>query len=140
MYLLYCDETNLDPTNHAFFIYGGIVIPVEKAKLLHDNVEEIRRENNIAPDFLLKFNPKPDNLAHHEFIAVKQAMIEAAIEQSCSLIVSILLHNIAINPDDARRKEINRVAYHFHCLLQRNRDYGLVLVDRFSDNQIDAHL
>ena len=140
MYLLYCDETNLDPNNHAFFIYGGIAVSVAKAKLLHDKVEEIRHNNNIAPDFLLKFNPKPENLTHHKFITVKQAIIEASIEQGCTLIVSIILHNIATNPDEARRKEINRIAYHFHCLLQRENDYGLVLVDRFSDRQIDTHL
>jgi len=140
MYLLYCDETNLDPKNHAFFIYGGIAVPATKAKCLHDEIEKIRRENNIASNFLLKFNPKPENLTHQKFITVKQAVIKASIEQRCTLIVSIILHNIAKKPEEARRKEINRISYHFHCLLQRNNDYGLVLVDRFSDSQIDAHL
>jgi len=140
MHLLYCDETNLSPSEHDFFIYGGVVIPPGAAKPLHDAVEQIRRRHHVPENFLLKFNPRPDTLAHDDFIQVKQAILETAAEHSCQLIVSLILHNIAASPDIARRNEINRVLYHFECLLNRETSHGLVLIDRFSDTQIDAHL
>jgi hypothetical protein len=140
MYLLYCDETNLDPRENTFFIYGGVTIPAEQAKSLSDTVEKIRQENGIKPEFLLKFNPKPDNMKHVQFSDVKQQIIEAAIAHNCTLIVSMILHSIATSPDAARRNEINRVLLHFNGFLGVKHSHGLALIDRFSDAQIDAHL
>lgn len=140
MYLLYSDETNLTPDDNDFFVYGAIAIPCASAKALHDRIEEIRGNVGIPTDFLLKFNPKPADLTHINFIEVKQAIIESAIEHGCIFIVSLILHRIATNRDEARRNEINRVLYHFNCLMCRTNSYGLCLVDRFSDAQIDSHL
>ena len=64
----------------------------------------------------------------------------ATVRHGCFLLTSLILHNVATSPDDARRKEINRVCYHFNCFLNRANTHGLVLVDRFEDKQIDAHL
>ena len=69
-----------------------------------------------------------------------QAFVEAAIEHDAKLLCSVILHDIATSPEDARRNEINRACYHFDCLLQRYGEPGLVLIDRFSDRQIDGHL
>jgi hypothetical protein len=52
----------------------------------------------------------------------------------------VILHNVATSPDDARRNEINRVCFHFQGLLGSFDETGLVLIDRFTDTQIDAHL
>ncbi len=140
MYFLYCDETNLDPNNHKFFVYGGLIIPSENAKKLHDEIEEIRTNSSIPDNFLLKFNPKPSNLSHKEFIQVKQSIIKSAVQNNCIFLTSIIMHQIATSPDAARRNEINRVLFHFNFLLTRLNSYGLCLIDRFSDAQIDAHL
>lgn len=70
----------------------------------------------------------------------KQRIMEATAAEGCVLLVSIILHLIATSPDAARRNGINRVAYHFNCLLNRRNSEGLVLIDRFSDSQIDGHL
>ena len=140
MHLLYCDETNLNPNDTLFFVYGGVIIPGEKAKSLHNEIEKIREEYSIPSEFSLKFNPKPENLSHKDFIKVKQSVIKATIKNNCIFITSIILHKIAKSPDEARRKEINRILYHFDCYLNRNDQYGLCLIDRFSDKQIDSHL
>jgi hypothetical protein len=140
MHLFYCDETNLSSGENTFFIYGGAAISSDAAKDLHDAVEAIRQESGLDPDVLLKFNPRPASLGHNDFAALKQRVIEAAVATNCTLLVSVILHDIAISPDEARRKEINRVVYHFDCLLNRRDDQGLVLVDRFNDSQIDGHL
>jgi len=140
MRLLYCDETNMQERPGDFFVYAGLMIDGERALGLSKKIDKIRTDAKIDRAFRLKFAPRPDNLSHAEFNTVKQAMIEAAIEHGCKLLSSVILHDIAKDPDDARRKEINRVCYHFNELLNRYPDTGLVLIDRFTDAQIDSHL
>lgn len=140
MYLLYCDETNLDKREDTFFIYGAIGIHVEQCKSLHDKIEKVRSDFKIEQDFLLKFNPKPENLEHEEFIKVKQAVIDESINHNCILFTSLILHNIATTPEEARLREINRILFHFNIFLGQQNDFGLVLIDRFTDRQIDSHL
>lgn len=140
MYLFYCDESNLEQRDNEFFVYGGILIPSENAKSLSQTIDELRADIRVPPDFQLKFNPGPAHLSHNQFIELKQTVIQASIEHGCKLIISLISHNIATSPDEARRMEINRVCYHFDCMLNRNESHGLVLIDRFNDGQIDAHL
>jgi hypothetical protein len=140
MHLLYCDETNLDPNDHVFFVYGGVSIPCEKALELHNRIEDIRQAAGVSPEFKVKFNPKPANLSHQEYRTVKQYIIDAAIQCGCHVYLSIILHQLATSPDDARRNEINRVIYHYQCKLVQDNSFGLCLIDRFSDSQIDGHL
>jgi len=138
--LLYCDETNLDPKPNGFFLYGGLVIDADESVTLHKNIEHIRQVNNIPSDFLLKFNPGPKHLDHQGFIKVKQQVIAAAVAAGCKLLVSIILHQVATNPDDARRNEINRILLGFDGHLTQYDKYGLALIDRFEDSKIDNHL
>jgi len=140
MYLMYSDESNLEPQDNTFFIYGGISTSAEKAKELSNGIQRIRDEFSIPPDFVLKFKPEPDNISHSDFNECKQQVIQKTVENECLLLVSLIHHNVALGPEEARRNEINRVAYHFNCLLNRRDSYGLMLIDRFDDSQIDAQL
>lgn len=140
MHLLYCDETNLEERAGDFFVYGGVSVPAEAARELSAAIDEIRARAGVARDFRVKFNPGPKDLDHKTFIALKQQIVEAAAAHGAKLFVSMILHDIATSPDDARRNEINRICYHFDCYLHRHDSPGLVLIDRFSDAQIDAHL
>ena len=79
MYLLYCDETNLEERENDFFVYGGIAIPANNALSLSHEINDIRTRSGIAREYLLKFNPSPENLSHQEFIPVKQSIIEATV-------------------------------------------------------------
>jgi hypothetical protein len=140
MYLFYCDETNLDPEHADFFVYGGLAIPSDQAKTLHDKIETIRNNAKFKKDDKFKFNPCPDSVEYNSFVKAKEAAIKAAFECGCVLIISIILHKIIRDIEEARRNEINRVVYHFDCYLNHITTYGLVLIDRFSDSQIDEHL
>lgn len=140
MYLLYCDESNLEEKEDEFFVYGGLVINGKAAQSLSLELDAIRQDFKIPKDFILKFNPKPEHLSHKEFIQLKQTIIEIAIKHDCIFLTSLILHNIATSPDDARRNEINRICYHYDCYLHRPKSHGLVLIDRFEDKQIDGHL
>lgn len=142
MHFLYCDETNLEERSGDFLIYGGMIIDAEQALKLSNVVDEIRADFGVDPSFRLKFNPGPQHLDHKEFIALKQAIIEAAIGCGSHLVAYVILHDIATNPDEARRNGINVVCYHFDCILNRIGGPGMVLIDRFNDagNQIEGHL
>lgn len=140
MHLLYCDESNLEPKDNEFFVYGGVVIEASAALPLSKAVEKIRLDSGVPKDFVLKFNPGPKHLNHQQFSALKQAVIEAARDHGCLFLTSLILHNVATSPDDARRNAINTICFHFDCYLNRPKSHGLVLVDRFDDKQIDGHL
>ncbi len=140
MHLFYSDESNLDPNTTEFFVYGGIAIASDKASNLSTALDLARTTARVAADFPLKFNPGPPSLSHEEFAALKQTFLGEATKAGCILVVSLVSHRIARSADEARRFEINRVLYHFDCILHRRNDFGLVLVDRFDDKQIDAQL
>jgi hypothetical protein len=130
----------LDPERHEFFVYGGIAIPCEAAGTLHSEIETLREESKVPRSFLLKFNPGPEHLTHAEFIGLKKRLMEKAVDAKCTFLTTISHHKILTSADDARRAEINRISFHFNSLLAKRKDTGLILIDRFSDGQIDAHL
>lgn len=140
MHLLYADETSLEPKKHEFFVYGGIAIACDTAGELHRDFEEIRNHFKVPATFPLKVNPGPEHLKHEEFVALKKAVIEKAVKAKCTFLTTISHHKIITSVEEARRGEIDRIAFHFNALLLRRKDYGLILIDRFTDKQIDAHL
>ncbi len=140
MHIMYCDETNLEERSGIFFTYGGLAIEANQLPAFSQSIEDIRSDFRIDPDFILKFNPGPKHLSHADHISLKKAIIEAAVANGCILLTSFILHDIATNPQEARRNEISRVCYHFDCLLSHKDSNGLVLIDRFTDKEIDHHL
>lgn len=142
MHLLYCDETNLTERAGDFQIYGGLLIPSGQALLLSNAVEELREKHKVKRDYRLKFNPGPEGFNNAQFIALKVDVLKVLAAHHANLIVDIILHDIAKNPDLARRNGINTVCYNFDCAVQRMGGAGLVLIDRFNDegNLIDAHM
>lgn len=142
MHLFYCDETNLEKRAGDFLIYGGLIIDGATAKEFSTAIDELRKRHGVPRDYRLKFNPGPEGFAHHQFIALKQEVLHLAASFRARLVVYLILHDIASDPDTARRNGINTVCYHFDCILSRLGGTGLVLIDRFNDegNAIDAHL
>lgn len=142
MNLLYCDESNLEHRPGDFLLYAGVLIPGGAAGSLSDRIDELRRAAGVAANVRLKFNPAPDGLNHGQFLDLKQSIIETAVEHECKLLAYAVLHDLAGNPDNARRFGINTVCYHFHCALNRMQEKGIVLIDRFADanNEIEGHL
>ena len=140
MFLLYCDETNLEERSGDFFVYAGIAINGSTAKSLSQKIDEIRNRWKVPRNFKLKFNPGPEALSNADFIKLKQELIEAAIAHDVKLLVYVILHDISKDPEEARRNGINTICYHFDCMLNVYLRPGVVLIDRFSDSQIDQHL
>jgi hypothetical protein len=80
MYLLYCDETNLEERAGDFFTYGGIAIPGDVAQALSQEIDDIRAKFGVPRDFRLKFNPGPKHLSHDEFVALTIMVVAATPE------------------------------------------------------------
>jgi hypothetical protein len=143
MHLLYCDESNLEERAGDFLLYGGLMVDGARAGELSAAIDQIRARRAVPRDYLLKMNPGPPKFSHDQFVDLKRDVLAAAHDHGARLLVYAVLHDIANNPDDARRKGINTVTYHFHCALNRIAGgTGLVLIDRFNDkgNVIDQHL
>jgi hypothetical protein len=141
MYLLYSDETNVEPSN-KFFIYVGVSIPAASAAQLSADVEGLRTAYGYQPNDLLKFNvrEKPPQVSPEWHRDIKRRVIEAAASHGAVLFGSFALHQIAKDKADARRYGINLVSFHFDCYLNRVNDYGLVLIDRFQDDALSRFL
>lgn len=141
MYLLYCDETNMEEKSGDFLLYAGVSIPPDTAAALTESIEYARHRHKVAPDFALKFNPGPPKLEHAGFIALKEEIITQAAKHGVRMFAYVVLHDIAKDKDEARRNGINTVLYHFDCYLNRMKDQGIALIDRFNDksNKIDSH-
>ncbi|TLX11757.1 DUF3800 domain-containing protein [Rhizobium sp. MHM7A] len=142
LHLLYCDETNLEKKSGDFLIYGGLFIDGTKAKDFSLAVDSLRSKHKVPQDYRLKFNPGPPGFTQDQFNVLKQELIELAARFDIGLIAYVILHDISISPNLARRNGINAVCYHFDCILNRLQGSGLVLIDRFNDegNAIEAHL
>jgi hypothetical protein len=143
MHLLYCDETNLEERAGDFLLYGGLMIDGACVGELSAAIDDIRVRHGVPRNYLLKFNPGPPKFSHQRFITLKQDVLTAARDHGARLLIYAVLHDIARNPDEARRNGISTVCYHFHCALNWIKGApGLVLIDRFNDegNLIDQHL
>jgi hypothetical protein len=140
MHLLYCDESNLEERSGDFFVYAGTVIDVANARDLSDRIEKIRTDAKVPTDYRLKFKPGPDHLNNQQFNDLKKTIVAAAAETKAYLFASVVLHDIATNPDRARLYGINVLSFHFDCFLNRVAGSGLVMIDRFGGKQADAHL
>lgn len=142
MRLLYGDETNLQERAGDFLIYGGLIVDGSNANELSLAIDELRQRHRVPREYQLKFNPGPQSFSNQKFIDLKRELIEVTARMGARIIVYVILHDIASDPDTARRNGINTISYHFHCILNRYEDSGLVLIDRFNDagNAIDGHL
>lgn len=138
MHLLYADETNTDPDTTDFFIYAGIVVQGDCAAALSGDIEGIRKRHGYQPGDILKFNTveRPKHISPDKHRDAKREVIEAATGHGTKLITSFISHKIATSPEEARRREINRICYHFDCYLHWVQDTGLVLLDTFQDDRL----
>ena len=113
MYLLYCDETNLDPAKTDFFVYGGIAIPSDSAKILHSAIEEIRKKAKFKETDIFKFNPCPEGVSRDSFNKAKEEMGYA--EKFDYVVVNKDVHKAY--------EEIKSIIISEKCKVERNKNF-----------------
>jgi hypothetical protein len=138
MYLLYTDETNTDPKQSDFFVYGGVAVKTEEAADICNHIAAIRTKYRYGPGDLLKFNTKqrPTHVTPDAHRAVKQELMQMAAKYDVKLFSSMVLFDIAGNCEKGRRFGINSVCAHFHRFLERRLDFGLMLIDTFKEAEL----
>lgn len=142
MYLLYTDETNVDPATSDFFAYAGVAIPGDQAGRLSSRIDAVRAANGYRADDLLKFNTRerPAHVTAQQHRDAKEQLLAEAANHGVKFFCSFILHRVATSPEDARLNEINRICLHFNYFLKRTQDHGLVLIDTFPNTGLFAIL
>lgn len=143
LHLLYADEVNVDPKDSEFFVYAGIAIPGDRAAELSDDIETLRKRYRYRAKDILKFNThnRPRHIGAQVHADLKRQIIKRVGHHGVKLFASFILHKVATKgPEEARRREINRICYNFNGFLHRVSGHGLVLIDTFNDGERDAIL
>jgi hypothetical protein len=135
MHLLLTDETNLATERGAkFFVYGGLVCPMDRLLAIHEGIETIRKGAGYRVGDVLKFHTssRPAHVSIEQATGAKNAVVELCIANGCKFIAYVVLHAIAKNT--AQPELISNGANHvigkFNIFLHEKADYGLVAVDR----------
>jgi hypothetical protein len=138
MKFLFLDETNLVPSQGAFFIYGGIVLSPDQMPVLHDAVAEIRQKYKFRASDSLKFHTRsrPKNLSIADWTAAKSDVIKAAEAAGVRVLSYVVLHEIAKQQSQERLLEwaLNALVAHFDLrYLAEHKDRGAVCLDRLDE-------
>ena len=138
---LYGDETNLQPDEGRFFVYSGVVVQSATAASLSEEISRIRRQAGYRGNELLKFNTKhrPEGVSVEAHRAAKQEIMGAAQRHGVRLIATLVSHDIA-DERRARAWQINQTCKNFDTLLNESGEYGLVMLDQYTDPNLTVEL
>ncbi len=134
MQLFFTDETNLQPSPDAkFFVYGGLIIPLERLVELDREVERLRSDCGYKPGDELKFETRarPAHVSVAQATEAKRRLVAACLALDCKFIVHIILHEIVRhqNAEDRVQGAANYVLGRFNYYLNGIGDYGICIVD-----------
>lgn len=135
MHLLLTDETNLPSDKNAkFFVYGGLLFPVDALVPIHDGIAQIRRKAGYKPADELKFetNAKPKHVSIEACRNAKEQVVDLCVTNGCKFIACVTLHAIAkgVSQEEMVRRGANHVIGRFNWYLSEHHDYGICAVDR----------
>jgi len=137
VHILLTDETNIRPDgNVTFFVYGGILFPIEQLLVLHNGINRIRIENGYTTTDMLKFDTRsrPEYVSVDEATTAKNSVIKLCLTLGVKFIVHIIHHGIIRNqdPDIQLKQAADYVIGRYNQYLNDINDYGICVVDRFS--------
>ncbi|MBZ5543183.1 MAG: hypothetical protein LAO07_05830 [Acidobacteriia bacterium] len=132
--LFLTDETNLQPSADAkFFVYGGLIVPVERLVQLDHGIQGIRAAQGYRPEDELKFDTRsrPQHVEIGQATEAKRLVVELSLSLDCKFIVHVILHDIIRNqqPDQRVQRAADYVLGRFNYYLSQIGDYGLCIVD-----------
>jgi hypothetical protein len=151
MYLMYGDEADHVPGIKEFIVCGAIFIDAERAKALHDAVDQARREARFTPTDSLKSgsNTRPAGCSSKQHAELKNRVLELANEHQVTFVGYACSHEIARGAPGKTPKEKQETAvqFGFNELLKTFNDFlgsaqafGLVTLDRRDPNPQFAHM
>jgi hypothetical protein len=143
MYLMYGDEADHTQGDKDFIVCGAIFIDAERAKALHDAVNQARRDTGFASTDSLKSgtNTKPDDCSPKTHTDLKNRVLELAEQHGVIFAGYVCSHAIAKGAPGktSQAKQETAVQWGFNELLKLFNDFlvysqtfGLVILDRRS--------
>jgi hypothetical protein len=135
MHLMLTDETNQQPaTNVKFFVYGGLIFPVDRLVELHDAIEKIRQDAGYSPEDEFKFDTRsrPEHVSVEASRDAKRAVVDLCSSVGCKFIVHIILHAIIAKQDFNQqvRWAADYVIGRYNKFLNEEvKDNGICIVD-----------
>lgn len=139
MYWLFTDETNLDPAQGRFFIYGGLILHADQLVEAHDAIVKIRQKYGYGDNDQFKFQTasRPAHISIEAFAKAKEEAIVAASDVGGILLTYVVLHDIARSNERHKTLEfaLNVVLAHFDMrFLTEQNDFGVVCLDRVQES------
>jgi hypothetical protein len=132
-YLLYTDETNVEPDQEAeFFIYGGVYFPVERLADLHERIESIRHDAGFLPGDDFKFNTRsrPATVSIADHTNAKNQVLLACADLDVRFVACVILHSISTERTRRWSYQADMVLLAFDTVLHNEAATGLVVFDR----------
>lgn len=134
LYILLTDETNRCPSEDArFFIYGGLIFPVEHLATLHSKIEYIRLKAGYRAGDILKFDThsRPQQVTFENATETKRQVIDCCVKLDCKFIAHIILHDIIKHQDADHqvRWAADYVISRFNKFLEEVDGDGICVVD-----------
>ncbi|HMN19307.1 MAG TPA: DUF3800 domain-containing protein [Candidatus Moranbacteria bacterium] len=137
MYFLFTDETNTTANDSAgvkFFVYGGLIIPIDNFFKLDQEIKAIRKKYEFKEDDEFKFDSRsrPGNVSREDFSKAKNEVIELCIKLECRFIAYIVLHEISKNQPLSQNIlwGADHVIGKFNHFLSTKDENGYVMIDR----------
>jgi len=145
MHILLTDETNRHPSRDAqFFVYGGLLFPVDALGVLHTGMEAIRRTAGYRPGDELKFDTRarPAHVTMDAATNAKRQTIELAQRAGCKFIVHVILHAIIENQDADQQIQwaADYVIGRFNQYLHEVGDDGICILDNLPNGSEFGYL
>lgn len=137
MHILLTDETNSRPGQDAkFFIYGGLLFPIDFLPVLDNEINEIRAKAGYRPSDEFKFetNARPEHVSIQDCTDAKRKVVEFCLNNDCKFIAHVILHDIIANQDQDQQIQwaADYVIGRFNKYLTSVDDVGIVAVDNLS--------
>lgn len=134
MHVMLTDETNMRPTHDAkFFVYGGLLFPIERLVDLDEDIQAIREAAGYQPEDELKFetHARPDHVSIEAARRAKSQVVDLCLRLDCKFVAHIILHDIIRNQDqdEQLRSAANYVIGRYNYYLQQIGDHGICVVD-----------
>ncbi len=134
MYLFLTDETNTAQSDSVtFFIYGGVIIAMDKAAEVADGVTNIRRTRGYPTGSQFKFNTssRPAHISKEQFAQAKSDILTLAHKTGVRFMACVVHHKISekLAPGVRPLFPLKTLLCEYDLFLKRERTSGICSVD-----------
>ena len=136
MYFIFTDETNRKESRRVeFFLFGAVLVEVEKLPELSDGLREIKKVFDIPEREAIKFSPTGENRKAdgQSRIDLQNAVIDLALKLNLTTIVSLVHHKIAKNTKikELQDRTAASVFVKANEFLRQSNQHGVIIADNW---------